>query len=129
MNKNVKYLLIVAGLGVFISLGLFMATRTNALNVNDVAGDPSAFTGTITVTGVVAGVSQADPTIIGMMDKKELQCTTPGCKKVYLPFKAPSYTAVQGDEVRVTGKFVPTQFGSVLMADRVSVVQRHKIGG
>jgi hypothetical protein len=88
MKKNIKYLLIVVISGIFLSVAFALANRSHALNVNDVASDPAAFTGTITVTGVVAGVSQQDPTIIGMMDKKELQCTTPGCKKVYLPFKA-----------------------------------------
>jgi hypothetical protein len=129
MKKNKKYLFLIAGLGLFLSVGLFMAKKTTALNVNDVASDPTAFTGTITITGVVAGTSQADPTVIGMMDKKELQCTTPGCKKVYLPFKAANYSAMRGDEVRVTGKFAASEFGYIFMADSVSVVKRHNIGG
>lgn len=128
MKKNMKYSLAVAGVGIILSVALFMTSKASALNVNDVAADPSAFSGTITITGVVAGVSQQDPSIIGMMDKKELQCTTPGCKKVYLPFKAPTYSPAAGDEVRVTGKFV-TQAGSTLfMGDSVTVVKKHKLG-
>jgi hypothetical protein len=100
-----------------------------ALNVNDVGPDPAAYTGTITVTGIVAGVSAQDPTIIGMMDKKELQCTTPNCKKLYLPFKAPGYSPVPGDEVRVTGSMVNTGGGYLLMGDSVKVVKNHRMGG
>jgi hypothetical protein len=129
MKKNNKYLLLIACIGLILSIGLFLAQKSTALNVNDVAADPTAFTGTITITGIVAGTSQADPTVIGMMDKKELQCTTSGCKKVYLPFKAPNYSAVRGDEVRVTGKFATSQFGYLFMADSISVVKRHNIGG
>jgi hypothetical protein len=129
MKKNIKYLLIIAGLGILLSGAFFMAGKATALSVNDVASDPAAFTGTITVSGVVAGVSQQDPTIIGMMDKKELQCTTPNCKKLYLPFKARNYSPMRGDEVRVTGRFEDTAGGPLFMADGVTVVKRHKIGG
>lgn len=129
MKKNKKYLLIAAVLIAALSAVFALAARTPALNVNDVASDPSAFTGMITVTGVVAGVSQQDASIIGMMDKKELQCTTPNCKKLYLPFKAQNYSPVRGDEVRLTGKFETFDQGYLFMADSVTVVKNHKIGG
>lgn len=129
MKKNIKYALIIAGIGIFFSVAFLIVNKTTALNVNDVASDPAAFSGTITVTGVVAGVSQQDPTVIGMMDKKELQCTSPNCKKVYLPFKSQNYSAVGGDEVRVTGRFETSAMGYILMADSVIVVKNHKIGG
>jgi hypothetical protein len=129
MKKNLKYLLIIAATGICFSVAFVTANKATALNVNDVASDPAAFTGTIIITGVVAGVSQQDPTIIGMMDKKELQCKTPGCKKVYLPFKAKAYSPVPGDEVRATGQFETGPAGVLFMADSVTVVKNHKIGG
>ncbi|OGW38325.1 MAG: hypothetical protein A2010_09245 [Nitrospirae bacterium GWD2_57_9] len=129
MKKNIKYALIAAGVGIVLAAGFLMANKATALNVNDVASDPAAFSGTITITGVVAGVSKQDPSIIGMMDKKELQCTTPGCKKFYLPFKAQAYSPAPGDEVRATGRFETYAAGYIFVADSVTVVKNHKIGG
>lgn len=126
-----KQLTIIGTVAIVALIGLFFITpgKTDALGVNDVGSDPAAFTGAITITGIVAGVSQQDPSIIGMMDKKELQCTTQNCRKLYIPFKAPDYTPTRGDEVLVQGKFVTTADGYLFMADSVKVVKNHRIGG
>jgi hypothetical protein len=132
MKKNTRMYLIIGGVGALIAAFAFLFAnpgRTHALNVNDVGSDPAAFAGTITVTGIIAGVSQQDPSIIGMMDKKELQCTTPNCKKIYLPFKASGYTPNRGDEVLATGRFIAEANGYLFMADSVKVVRTHRIGG
>jgi hypothetical protein len=132
MSKQTKRYLIISGaLAFFGALALFLIGpgSTAALNVNDVGSDPAAFSGDITITGIVAGVSQQDPAIIGMMDKRELQCTTPNCNKIYIPFKAAEYTPNRGDEVRIKGRFVTTAVGYVFMADNVKVVRTHRIGG
>ena len=132
MSKNTKKQLIIIGAIAFVvilALLVFTPGRTDALGVNDVGSDPAAFAGTITITGIVAGVSQQDPSIIGMMDKKELQCKSQNCKKMYIPFKASGYTPNRGDEVLVQGQFVTTAGGYLFMADTVKVVNNHQIGG
>ena len=132
MKKNAKmYLVIIAATAILAVIAFVAVQRSGAaaLSVNDVGADPSAYSGVITVTGIVAGVSQQDPSIIGMMDKRELQCTAPNCKKIYLPFRAVGYSPVRGDEVRVTGRFLPLSEGYIFMADNVTVVKNHKIGG
>lgn len=132
MKKNRNKYLIIGGAVALVALILILVAgvgNSRALSVNDVGSDPAAFSGTITITGIVAGVSQQDPSIIGMMDKKELQCTTPNCNKFYLPFKASGYSPNRGDEVRATGSFAPAGGGYIFMADSVKVVKNHRIGG
>jgi hypothetical protein len=131
MKKNTtKYLIGVGVIVFFAAIALTVShTGASALSVNDVSSDPTAYTGVVTIVGIVAGVSQQDPSIIGMMDKKELQCTSPNCKKIYLPFKAKDYSAVRGDEVLVTGTFNPDQGGFLFIAESVKVVKNHNIGG
>lgn len=100
-----------------------------ALNVNDVGNDPASFKGTITITGIMGGVSQQDPSVFGIMDIKELQCTTPNCNKLFIPVKHQGQTPRLGDEVRVTGSFVKDSGGFLFAAQQVKVVRNHKIGG
>ena len=125
------YITIIATTAILAAIAFAVVQRSgaNALNVNDVGSDPSAYSGVITITGIVAGASQQDTSIIGMMDKRELQCTTPNCKKLYLPFRATGYSPVRGDEVRITGRFLSATEGYLFIADNVTVVKNHKIGG
>ena len=102
-----KYLYIAVAVVVtgIITFAFLSKGNAGALGVNDVASDPAAFTGGITITGVMAGVSRLDPGIFGIMDKKELQCTTANCNKFILPVRYQGKLPVMGDEVRVTGSF------------------------
>lgn len=100
-----------------------------ALNVNEIAGDPSAFGGSITITGITAGISPQDPSIFGIMDIKELQCTTKNCNKVIIPVSCKGTTPRPGDEVRIVGSFVTKGGGYLFAAEKVTVVRHHKIGG
>ncbi|BCS52737.1 hypothetical protein [Geobacter sp. SVR] len=116
----------------FVAAIVFIAVRmgdAKALNVRDVGGDPLSFTGTITITGIMGGLSQQDPSIFGIMDVKELQCKTPGCNKLFIPVKYQGTQPVLGDEVKVTGSFVTLPDGLVFAAQNVKVVRNHKIGG
>lgn len=127
MTKN----LIIAGavvIGVVCAFFLFKGT-SKALNVNDVGSDPAAFAGTITVTGIMAGTSQQEPTIFAIVDKKELQCNSPNCNKVLLPVRHQGKLPIIGDEVRVTGSFVTENGGYLFAAEKVKVVRHHQIGG
>jgi len=102
---------------------------SKAFNVNDVASDPAAFKGAITLTGIMGGVSVQDKTIFGIMDIKELQCKTQNCNKVFIPIRSQSKMPVLGDEVRATGSFVKLSDGYLFEATEVKVVRNHKIGG
>lgn len=116
----------------FVALiGIVVVTTgsTKALNVNDVGGDPASFTGTITITGIMGGVSNQDPSIFGIMDIKELQCTTQNCNKLFIPIKYQGGMPQFGDEVRVTGSFVRFPDGYLFSAQQMKVVRNHKIGG
>ncbi|SNB46243.1 hypothetical protein [Geobacter sp. DSM 9736] len=127
-----KKVVIIAALAVGIIAGLvFVKSGPKALNINEVGADPAAYTGTITVTGIMGGRSQQNPDIIGIMDIKELQCKTANCNKVFLPVKFSGKAPVIGDEVRITGSFVDMGQGQgyLFMAQSLKVVRHHKIGG
>ena len=126
-----KYILIAVALvaGVALSYALFSKGGTSALQVNQVAADPSAYSGTITVSGIMAGTSPQDPSVFGIFDLKELQCKTPNCNKIYLPVKSQGTMPKPGDEVRVSGSFVKTSNGYLFSASNIKVVRNHKIGG
>ncbi|MRR55049.1 MAG: hypothetical protein EG822_11140 [Deltaproteobacteria bacterium] len=126
-----KYLIISAALAVGIVI-IFAFSRQNepkALTVTEVGADPSAYSGTITVTGVMAGVYRQDSTIFGIMDVKELQCKTANCNKVIMPVKYQGPQPVLGDEIRVTGNLVNSGPGYLFVAQSLKVVRNHKIGG
>lgn len=127
--KNYIILAATVALGVVLSYALFSNGIGKALNVNEVSSDPGAYAGTITITGIMGGTSPQDPTLFGIMDIKELQCTTANCNKVLVPVKYQGKLPVLGDEVRATGKFFKYEGGYVFAAENLKVVRNHKIGG
>lgn len=122
---------IVAALLVGIALAVVITSQgdSDLLQVNQVGADPLAYSGTITVTGIMAGVSNSDPSIFGIYDIKELQCTTANCNKLYVPVRHQGAMPKVGDEVRVTGSFSKVAQGVVFTAEKIKVVRNHKIGG
>ena len=100
-----------------------------ALQVNDVVSDPGAFKGVLNVVGVVNAFSQSDPTILGIMDKKELVCTKPGCKKVLMPVQFTGKRPALGDEIVVSGAFQNLADGLIFKADSMEVLASHELGG
>lgn len=123
---------IVAALVIGIALGslLFLKKQGDtALHVSQVGADPFAYSGTITVTGVMAGTAPENPKIFGMFDVKELQCKTPNCNKLYLPVRNQGPMPKPGDELLVTGSFVSVDGGVLFDATGIKVVRHHKIGG
>jgi len=128
MKKNIIIAVVIAA-GIALSYAFFFRGAADALQVNQVASDPSAYSGTITVTGIMAGTSAQDPSIFGIFDIKELQCTTPNCNKLYLPVKSQGTMPKQGDEVRVSGSFIKVNAGYLFSASNVKVVRNHRIGG
>lgn len=99
-----------------------------ALNVNEVASDPAAYTGTITITGVTAAFAPSDASLFGLMDVKELLCTTPNCNKQIIPIRYNGGLPKLGDEVRISGTLVTTSDGYMFAADAVKVIRNHKVG-
>ena len=128
MKKNVLWAVALI-IGVAVAFGMARQGDAKALNVNEIGADPAAFTGTITVTGIMAGVSKYDKDVIGIMDIKELQCTTPNCNKIYIPVKVSGKLPVAGDEIRATGQFRNEASGYIFAAETLKVVKNHKIGG
>jgi hypothetical protein len=99
----------------------------SALNVNDLRSDPGAYSGELTVTGIMAAVSQQNPQIFGIMDKTELTCNSPNCNKYYLPVRFEGPRPAHGDEVVVTGTFIDMPGGKILIAKAVNVLRNHKL--
>jgi hypothetical protein len=121
-----KYTLALSAI-LFVAIFSFGCQKKGdgALNVNDLRSDPTAFTGTLTVTGIMAAVSQHDPQIFGIMDKSELLCTSPNCNKFYLPIRFAGQRPGYGDEVVVTGTF--TEGGRLFSATAVNILRNHKL--
>ena len=126
-----KYIVLATALAIGIALayGMFFREGADALQVNQVAADPAAYSGTITVSGVMAGTSPQNPGIFGIFDLKELQCTTPNCNKLYLPVRYQGPMPKLGDEVRVSGSFIKTSDGFIFSASDLTVVRNHRLGG
>lgn len=123
------YLCIIVAV-LFLALPLTACDKgatSTALSVNDLRSDPGAFTGTLAVTGIMAAVSQQDPQIFGIMDKAELTCQSPNCKKFYLPVRFTGQRPAQGDEVVVTGSFIDADGGKIFAATAVDVMRNHKL--
>lgn len=126
-----KKIIIVAALFVGIVLAVVITSRGDGdiLHVNQVGADPLAYSGTITVTGIMAGFSTSDPGIFGIYDIKELQCTTANCNKLYVPVRYQGTMPKVGDEIRITGSFLKDPKGVVFTAEKLKVVRNHQIGG
>ena len=128
-----KYVLAIGGLLGLAALLFFSQlpeqSRADALGVNDVGADPAAYVGEITITGIMAAVSQEDATIFGIMDVAELQCQLENCNKIILPIQYGGQTPAMGDEVLVTGSFSDTQKGRLFKASNVQVVRNHQLEG
>lgn len=118
----------VAAAGIALMF-LISGCDSKTLNVNDIGSDPAAFSGTITITGIMAGISPQDPRIFGIMDIKELQCKSQNCNKIIIPVTCKEKQPVPGDEVRLVGSFVNQGGGYLFAAEKVTVVRNHRIGG
>lgn len=127
--KKYVFVAVAVVIGLAVAFGLAKQGDAKVLNVNDIGADPAAFTGTITVTGIMAGVSQHDKSVIGIMDIKELQCKSANCNKIFIPIKISGPLPIVGDEIRATGQFEKNSAGYLFAAQQVKVVKNHKIGG
>lgn len=115
-------------LSIIAIIGLTAGCKDDVFQVNDVVSDPGAFSKPLTLEGVVYAYAKGDTTIVGVMDKKELQCQTPNCNKALLAVKVPGLRLNKGDEIKASGSIVKESWGYLLKADDVKVVATHKIG-
>lgn len=122
------FIVLLTGIA-FIGLGNGK-TRTlkggGILSVNDIQADPYAYKGTITVTGVVAGVSKQDPKIFAIVDTSEAKlCKQTGCASFYLSVKYEGQLPKQWDEVNVAGTLAEGRrpFSVLLTATKVEVLR------
>lgn len=106
MKKNVMITLLVILMAV-LSIGCAKKEESvNALTINDIKSDPLSFTGEITITGVNAGIYQADPNIFFVVDTDELlTCKNLGCGAFQLPaiYNGDTPMSKIGDELNITG--------------------------
>ncbi|MBJ6801468.1 hypothetical protein [Geomonas propionica] len=116
---------IVLGVALAVTVGKVGQVKT--VTVAEVGTNPQFFTGTITLTGVMAGISPYDKGVIGLMDTKESQCKN-GCEKIYIPVKYPAAPPKVGDEIDATGKFAKYSQGYMFIAEKLKVVKHAKVG-
>ncbi len=129
MKTNIRNLFVLVAALSFLALATGCKNEAPAFGVNDVVSDPGAFSGSLTLVGIVNAYSQSDATIVGVMDKKELTCTTPNCEKVLLPVKITGPRPAIGDEVRISGSFTAESWGQLFNASEMEVLATHNLGG
>ncbi len=111
----------VAFAGFSSGMGKKVQTK-GVLSVNDIQVDPAAYTGSITINGVVSGFSKQDPKIFAVIDTAEAKlCKIVTCATFYLPVKYAGNAPKEGDEVNVTGSFGDK--GRVFNATRVDILR------
>lgn len=117
----------VAFAGFSSGMGKKVQTKS-VLSVNDIQADPAAYTGTVTINGVVASISKQDPKLFGIIDTAEAKlCKILTCATFYLPVKYAGQTPKEGDEVNVTGSFGDK--GRGFNAVKVDVLGHLNLGG
>jgi hypothetical protein len=112
-----------------LSSGMGKRVQTKAvLSVNDIQADPAAYTGSVTINGVVASISKQDPQLFAIIDTAEAKlCKIVTCATFYLPVKYAGNRPKEGDEVNVTGSFGDK--GRVFNAVKVDVLRHLNLGG
>lgn len=130
VSKKAKMLIAVLlilniGFGVY----RFMYAPVPALSVDEVAMDPGAYEGTITIAGLTTNLYKDDNTLFGIKDMAELNCNNPYCKRPVLPIRFQGPLPILGDEVRVTGTFAKNGSNYYFNSEKLKVVQNHKLGG
>ncbi len=104
--------------------------ESGILSVDDIASDPSAYKGVITVTGVVADKSRfkIPVNVFLMVETSEAKiCKQTGCARFYLSVRHEGTLPKEWDEVNVTGSFVDG--GRVFSATKVEVLRHLDFGG
>jgi hypothetical protein len=92
----------------------------NVLAIRDIESDPFAFTGTLTINGIVTEFAEGG--IFGLKDTQEiLFCLNLECDSFMLPVKYAGDLPQIADEVNVTGRWSDTEDGVVFEATAFAV--------
>lgn len=126
MKKSL--LKIVVYFSILAMVGLMTGCKEEVFQVNDIVSDPGAFSEPLALEGIVYRFAQGNTSIVGIMDKKELQCTTPNCNKALLAVQVPGPQLAIGDEIKVSGTITRESWGYILKAEEVEVITKHKLG-
>lgn len=132
MRRNIFALatiiiVVIAFAGFSSGMGKKVQTK-GVLSVNDIQADPAAYTGVITINGVVASISKQDPKLFGIIDTGEAKlCKILTCATFYLQVKNTGKKPQEGDEVNVIGSFGDR--GRVFNATKVDVLGHLNLGG
>lgn len=117
-------IILIAGIA-FVGLGngkTKAVKEVGVLSVNDIASDPSAYKGVITITGVVAKRHPSDPKLFAIIETSEAKlCKSTGCARFYLPVRYEGDMPREWDEVNVTGSFV--EGGRIFSATKEKVLR------
>jgi hypothetical protein len=125
-----KYILMLIAI-IFVAAVAFSGlsngkTRTvkegGILSINDIQADPAAFTGVVTITGVVSRIAGPNPKTFMLVDTHEAKsCKSTHCARFYQPVQYGGTLPKEWDEVNVTGNFV--QGGKLFQATKVEVIK------
>lgn len=113
-------ILVFAGLSG--GMGAKPPVNNGILSVNDIQAEPAAYTGTMTINGVIAGFPKDNTKTFTIIDTAEAKlCKTVTCARFYLPVFFEGPTPKIGDEVNVTG--VLQNKGQNFRAQKVDVLR------
>lgn len=125
MKKTINFFSIPLIVLMFICFtGMGKIDKKTALSVSDIAADPFAYQGVITVNGIIAKLSQDEPNTFTMIESKEaILCKGTHCAAFYLPVKYKDGKFTQNMEVNVTGTI--NEDGKILVAQHIQIVKSH----
>jgi hypothetical protein len=97
--------------------------KATVLTVTQVLESAGTLKNSVAVIGVMAGVSQSDPTLIGLVDTVS-DCNDPNCKeKPILAVRFKGQLPAEGDEVVVIGSMVTEGEHYLLAATSLKVLR------
>jgi hypothetical protein len=99
------------------------AAARKIIDVHELAANPKAFRGDITLRGVVAGVNKAQG-VFGIIDAREFKsCGTLSCAVYTLPIKYSRKAPALKSLVTIRGRVVKSGKGMIIVARNVKAVK------
>jgi hypothetical protein len=130
---KVKKSILVSGIVLLITIALFLfvtkalhptqgnAIPQNVLNVDDIALDPSVYTGKISVAGAVSFVYPSQDNFVIIDIKEYDKCGVVTCAINHLTVSYQKQLPNVKDRVIINGELVKTNSGYILNAESVGV--------